>query len=112
MARRCEEGKIFRRAYVTKKGTRVAGKCIKDQGKPGKGKRLFTLRRGTLGKYGYKTKFSENERRGALYRAVSGEGYATVVRKLNAVSILQKNTNPRVYKILRSDMEWVQKNLR
>lgn len=108
----CPRGEIFRKAYVKKNGTRVAGKCIKDQGKPGKGKRLFTLRKGTLGRYGYKTKFSTGARHEALRKAVAGESYAAVVRKLNAVSILQRNTNPSVYKILRSDMAWVQKNLK
>lgn len=55
--------------------------------------------------------FSNSVRKTALRRAVSGESYATVIRKLNAVSILQRNTNPRVYKILRGDMRWVQNNL-
>jgi len=108
----CPRGQIFRKAYVKKNGTKVAGKCIKDQGKPGKGKRLFTLRKGTLGRYGYKTKISTSARHKALRKAVSGESYATVVRKLNAVSILQRNTNPSVYETLRSDMAWVQKNLK
>ena len=89
----------------------MAAACIKDRGLPGKGKRLFVLRKGTLGKYGYKTKFTVSQRREALRKAVVGESYATVVRKLNAVATLQRNTNPRVYKILRDDMAWVQKNL-
>lgn len=111
MANPCPSGKIFRKAYVTKTGRKVSGSCIKDRGLPGKGKRLFTLRKGTLGRYGYKTKFSASDRHAALRKAVAGESYATVVRKLNAVSILQKRTNPKVYNILRSDMAWVQNNL-
>jgi hypothetical protein len=107
MARSCPRGQIFRRAYVKYQGHRGM-----YQGMPGKGKRLFTLRRGTLGRYGYKTKFNQVVRRAALRKAVVAESYATVVRKLNAVAILQKNTNPRVHKILRDDMAWVQKNLR
>lgn len=112
MARRCPRGQVLRKAYTKKSGTRVTARCIKDRGAPGKGKKLFTLRRGTLGKYGYKTSFSDQVRRQALNRAVSGESYAAVVRKLNAVSILQRRTNPRVYKILRSDMEYLQKKHR
>lgn len=102
----------MRKAYIKKSGTRVSAKCIKDRGAPGKGRKLFALRRGTLGKYGYKTSFSDQVRHRALDRAVSGENYAAVVGKLNAVSILQRRTNPRVYKILRSDMEYLQKRHR
>lgn len=112
MARKCPRGQILRKAYITKKGSKVSAKCIKDRGLPGKGKRLFTLRRGMLGKYGYNTKISDRARRTALRKAVSGEEYATIVRRLNALSILQKNTNPRVYKILRSDMEWMKNTYR
>lgn len=112
MARVCPKGKILRKAYTKKSGIRVAAGCIKDLGKPGKGKRLFRLRKGTLGKYGYKTKFNTIDRHEALRKAVVGESYSTVVKKLNAVAILQRRTNPNVYNILRRDMEWVQKNLR
>jgi hypothetical protein len=112
MARRCPAGKILRKAYTKKSGTRVPASCIKDRGAKGKGKKLFVLRRGTLGKYGYKTALSDSERHVALEKAVRGESYAAVVRKLNAVSILQRRTNPRVYKILRSDMAYLQKKHR
>jgi hypothetical protein len=112
MARKCPKGQILRKAFTKKSGVKVAGACIKDRGLPGKGKRLFTLRKGTLSKYGYKTSFETGVRHAALRKAVSGESYATVVRKLNAVAILQKRTNPKVHNILRGDMAWVQNNLR
>jgi hypothetical protein len=121
MARACPKGYILRKAYsrksyTNKSGVRVVGSkvpatCIKDRGLPGKGKKLFVLRKGTLGKHGYKTSFSANVRRAALRKAVKAESYAAVIRKLNAVSILQRRTNPKVYKIFRSDLSWVQKNL-
>lgn len=111
MAKICPRGQILRRAYTKKSGKRVSASCIKDRGVPGKGKRLFTLRKGTLGKHGYKTSFTREERHTALRKAVKAESYAGVIRKLNAVSILQRRTNPKVYDILRSDMKWVQANL-
>lgn len=121
MARACPKGQILRKAYTrktyTKKsgvkvvGAKVPATCIKDQGAPGKGKRLFVLRKGTLGKYGYKTSYSTEARHTALAKAVKGESYAAVIRKLNAVSILQRRTNPKVYKVIRGDMAWMQKNL-
>lgn len=121
MARACPKGQILRKAYTRKSYTKksgvkvVGGKvpatCIKDQGATGKGKRLFVLRKGTLSKHGYKTSYEAGARHEALRKAVKAETYAAVVRKLNAVSILQRRTNPKVYNILRGDMAWVQKNL-
>lgn len=122
MARICPKGKILRKAYTRKAYTkksgtrvpqsRVPGSCIKDLGKKGKGKKLFTLRKGTLGRYGYKTSYNTMDRHVALRKAVEKESYSTVVKKLNAVAILQKRTNPKVHNILIRDMEWVMKNLR
>ena len=37
----CPKGKILRKGYTTKKGVKVEPKCIKDQGKPGKGPKIF-----------------------------------------------------------------------
>lgn len=112
MSGQCPRGQILRKAYTKKSGTHVAARCIRDRGARGRGRKLFTLRRGSLRRYGYKTAFTASVRRAALEKAVAGESYAAVVGKLNAVSILQRRINPRVYKILRSDMEYLQKRYR
>lgn len=108
MAAACPRGQIMRRGYTTRRGVRVKPVCIRDRGKPGKGERLFVLRRGSLRKHGYSAKKSDVARHRALARAVRAEGYTPVIRKLNAVSILQMNTNPAVSKKMRRDMEYVQ----
>jgi hypothetical protein len=101
--KRCPKGKILRKGYTTKKGVKVKPTCVKDMGKPGKGKKLFTLKKGELGKFGYAIKNNQDTRRKKFT-------YASLVHKLNALSILFKNTAPQYYKKLRSDMKWVQNN--
>lgn len=118
MARSCPSGQILRKAYsrkafTRKDGTKVSSSktpasCIKDLGKSGKGKRLFILRRGTLSKYGYSTKISKEERQAALRRAVEDGSKNVVIKKLNALSILNRNTHPARARILRADMKYVQ----
>lgn len=118
MARRCSSGKILRKAYSRKAFTRSDGTkvrssktpaaCIKDVGKPGKGKRLFVLRKGTLSKYGYSTKISQQARHTALRNAVEDGSRLVAIRKLNALAILNKNAHPARYRILRSDLKFVQ----
>ena len=108
--KKCPKGKIMRKGYTTKRGVRVRPTCVKDMGKPGKGKKLFTLKRGELSKYGYAIKNSQESRRKALKKAMKKFEYATMIRKLNALSILFKNTQPKYYNKLRSDMKWIQNN--
>lgn len=108
MARRCSSGQIIRKAYTKKNGTKVPASCIKDLGKPGKGKRLFVLRKGTLSKYGYSTKISKEARHTALRKAVEDGSKNVAIKKLNALSILNKNTHPARSRLLRADMKYVQ----
>ena len=116
----CKRGEIqrkgyTRKAYTRKDGTRVKAvyvqpSCIKDQGLQGKGKKLFTLRKGTLSRHGYNLSLKAEPRRKALKKAVKAEGTLTVFRKLNALSILQKNTNPVNSRKFKYDANWVKKN--
>lgn len=118
MTHRCSSGQILRKAYSRKSFTRSDGTkvrasktpaaCIKDVGKPGKGKRLFVLRKGTLSKYGYSTKISKESRHIALRKAVDAGSRLVAIRKLNALAILNKNAHPARYRILRSDLKFVQ----
>jgi hypothetical protein len=118
----CKRGEILRegykrKAYTRSDGTRVKATyvpptCIKDKGKPGKGKKLFTLEKGTLSKFGYSLDKKAEVRRKALDKAVKEIGYLPVIRKLNAVAILQKNTNPVNSRKFRYDKDWVSKKYR
>jgi hypothetical protein len=116
----CKQGQIKRKGYTRKAYTRKDGirvkavyvkpSCIKDQGLKGKGKKLFTLRKGTLSKHGYNLSLKANDRRNALKKAIRAEGVLPVFRKLNALSILQKNTNPVNSRKFLYDRNWVKKN--
>ena len=102
----CKKGEIRRKAYTTKNGVKVKAKCIKDQGLPGKGPKLIPkLNEGTLGNYS--TKKSDLSRHRALMKASRQTSPNTVIRKLNAVSILTKNTSPKASKTMKKDMKYV-----
>ena len=107
--KKCGKGKIMRKAYTTKKGTKVKAACVKDMGKPGKGKKLFTLKKGGLSEYGYSVKLGRTERRKALEKARKKIEYATLIQKLNALAILFKNTKPQFSKRLRADISYLQR---
>lgn len=128
MTSKCPKGTIRRKAYTRKgytrrayrrkdgtrvkkstvKKSRVPSSCIRDLGKEGKGKRLFTLKKGDLTKFGYSLKHDASTRRYALKRSMSMFSRNKLIKKLNALYILQKNTNPMYAKRARADMKWVQ----
>jgi hypothetical protein len=86
----------------------VKASCIKDLGKPGKGKNgIGPLRKGDLSKYGYSYKLSEAERREALQRAIRAYGPLTTFRKLNAVAKLSSLTNPSAAESFAADRNWI-----
>lgn len=108
----CPTGHVIREGF-NRDGTWVAPTCIKAKGlskKTGvKGKKLFRLNSGTLGQFGYENikNLSQKKRRSSLKKAMKHIKPLSVQRKLNAVAILQKNTNPEVTEILQKDIEWV-----
>lgn len=113
----CPFGTINRTGYTRKsytrkdgtrvKGTRVSSGCIRDIGKPGKGKRLFTLKKGMLTKYGYSTSDIQEKRRGALIKAMKDNTTGYIWKRLNAIEILNRNTNPDTASKIKSDMDWM-----
>ena len=92
------------------KGSWVAPKCIQSRtGKSEKGQQLFVLRKDTLGQFGYSTKDNETKRHASLKRASKSKkvGALSAYRKLIAVGTVNKNTNPRVSRIVKEDAEWL-----
>jgi hypothetical protein len=77
-------------------------------GKPGKGKRLFTLKKGMLSKYGYSLSETQDTRRSALVKAME-DGMSTgyLWKRLNAIQILNRNTHPKTAEKIKSDMDWL-----
>lgn len=85
MAKKCGRGKIWRKGYTTKKGTKVKGACIIDRGKPGKGPK--TLPKPTAGALkGWGKGLSQKERMRILKSLTKEKGCATVIRDLNLLS--------------------------
>ena len=88
----------------------VGEACIKDLGNKGRGPNLIPkLEKGDLKKFGYSSKDKKEQREMALKKAVAAKDKNSVIRKLNAVSNLMKNTHPDISKKFHSDMLFVQK---
>jgi len=105
----CPRGTIRRKAYTRKNGKRVKSSCVKDRGLPGKGRKLFTLKKGELSKYGYRLSNTRPSRQAALVKAAKHIERNTLIRKLNVLAILHKNTNTFFSRRAREDMNFVRK---
>ena len=103
----CPEGKILRKGYTTKKGTKVAPKCIKDQGKPGKGpKTLPKIKELNLGEFGYELKYSFEKRKIAIKKATKKYDLLKILRYL----VLIRNysiSNKKNYDKYTKDIEFI-----
>lgn len=129
MAIKCPPREIPRDAFTaTRKSTgkeyKVDEVCIKDLGKPGKtplDKRI-PLEKDGLGKYGYENiiRTPTEERRKSLTKAIKGiqkeknisehDSAVKVMKRLNVLSILNKNTNVTLSLLLERDRNWVGRN--
>lgn len=101
---------IRRRSYVRSDGVRVKATSYttKNRGRPGRGPKLFKLKKGGLSQYGYKTTSSVSMRHAALSRAISrGVPGLTLSHRLGALATLLKRTNPMLSKRLRGNQRWV-----
>lgn len=115
---KCTKDEIIRSGYTRKDGVKVKSVCVPDKGKPGKTKaKDKVLPKPTingLGKYGYKDvkKMLARDRHTALEKGVKKEGILPITRRLNLISNYTKNSDPKFYKILQSDINWVNKHLK
>jgi hypothetical protein len=112
---KCKSGQILRKSYVryskTGKRTLVKGTCITKQGKSEipLSKQIGPLRKGELSQFGY-TKIidlSQMSRHIALKKAISAFGSLSVWKKINALYVLTKNTNPTLSKKYNEDRNWI-----
>ena len=113
--KKCPQGKILRKGHekiVNDKKVKVPASCVKDVGLPGKGKPLFKLESGELSKHGYSdlVKLTKKQREIALKKIVKDLTPLTTFRKLNALSLVNRNTNPKLSKIFMEDRDFVKKN--
>jgi hypothetical protein len=82
----------------------------KGKGK-GKTRRLIKItKQGDLKKYGYSqiVDLTQEEREDALRKAIKAYGSLTVLKKVNAIRVLTKRTNPKLSKILGEDVKFIQ----
>jgi len=106
---KCSSKQIVREGYE-RNGKFVKPICVASRtGK--KSKQLFVLQSNDLKPYGYQkvqTK-SKKQRHTSLKKAVEQSNPLSISRKLNALSILNKNSNPKLSGIFKSDSEWIKK---
>jgi hypothetical protein len=118
----CPIGEIRRAAYVRRDGSRVSSVCIKDVGKPGKtpsAQRIPLSKDIELGQFGYKNllELNADERHKALTKAIKHlvtskkiterEAAVKVLRRVNLLSILNKNTNITTSDLMERDRNWI-----
>ncbi len=117
MPKSCPSGQIIREGYYrrskskskTKQGAWVAPTCMLSRNKVKK-KRLFTLEQNTLGKYGYHDieNKSDLQRHRALKRALKdGIEPLPLLRRVNALAVLNKNKNPTLSNVFKNDIDYI-----
>ena len=68
---------------------------------------LFHLEKGTLTKFGYSMKKSQQSRHKSLKKAIKSVKPLSIYRKLNALYVLNKNKHPENAKVFKDDAEWL-----
>ena len=96
------------RVYPKENSVLVKASCIKDQGLPGsQNNSIGPLRKGDLSKYGYNAKYSKEQRRSSLRKAVEEYGALGVFRKLDAVAKLSVRRAPFAANVFKKDRDWI-----
>lgn len=116
----CSRGQVVRKAYsyTRKDGTRVKvpATCIVEKGRPGPSrggapkKRVVKISHpGSLKKYGYSLSKTSSERDESLRKILKAYGYSETIKKLNAIALLFRNTEPGYTRKIKRDMSYVRK---
>lgn len=114
--KKCKSGEVMREGYKRKSKSKsksrmieVKPTCIKSKtGKP-HGEQLFVLEKDVLAKYGYHSvqTLNKTQRRNALKKALKNLIPLSLMRRLNALSVLNKDQNSSLSKIFKDDSEWI-----
>jgi hypothetical protein len=109
----CPKGTVSRKSYRKKSGVKVKSACVKSTSLRSRGvmpKRVLPkLKTGSLTKYGYHIHDTKSIRHKALKKALKAYGFATLIRKLNAVRVLSRNTAPLNSKKYTDDIKYIEK---
>lgn len=103
----CKKGELRKKSYTKKDGTRVKSTCIKDKGKPGKGKKTLPKLGDEmhLSKFGYTTKAPVKKRKSSLRKASKKHGSLPVLRRLNLIRNYQADKVAK--EIMSKDVEYM-----
>jgi len=106
---KCIKGEIVREGFKKKNGTWVKPCCIKDIGAKGKGIQRFVLEKGTLSRFGYHDikNLKQSERRASLKKAINKLKPTTVMKKVNALYVLNKNKDSKLARLFKKDVKYV-----
>lgn len=111
--------KHLRKAYSRKAYTRSSGVRVKAARVPsryitvrglGRPRVIPRLKKGVLEPYNYHTSSGTGDRHRTLVKAAKDKGYAEIIRHLNAIAILMKNSNPEAADIIRDDMRYLKEH--
>lgn len=107
----CAAGKIRRKGYTTKKGTRVKSTCVEDQGRKGKTpKSKQVLPKPKAGKLmGWKHGLPASERHTILRKVAKKHGCKDAILDLNLLANYTKRSAPSTHRRARADMAWLRK---
>jgi len=92
---------IHRKGYYVKPTTYM----IKDRGKPGRGPKTITVKKGKL--HPYSIRKPARVRHAILAKKVKRYGATSVYRALNAQVIFRKRIQPRQRQVFKADRDWV-----
>lgn len=67
-------------------------------------------KKAVLEKYGYKMSKPASDRHQAVVKAAKDKGYREIIRHMNEIAVLMKNSNPGGSETLRADMEYLRKH--
>lgn len=108
----CPRGAISRKSFVRKSGVKVSATCVKSKSLRSKGKKpqvyLPKLKQGALTKHGYSIHESSKMRHTAIKKAMKEYTPGELVKKLNAVRVLSKNTAPENSAIYAKDIKYIE----
>ena len=102
---------VKRKAYTTKRGVKVKASSfkIKDRGKPGRGKKTITIKeKGILGTGFMSMPVTKQHK--ILKTSTKKYGEKSTQGRLQAISVFNKNVNPKVSKKAADLRSWVAKN--
>jgi hypothetical protein len=108
----CPKGSVSRKTFVRKSGVKVSASCVKSKSLRSKGKKpqvyLPKLKQGALTKHGYSIHESTKMRHSAIKKAMKEFTPGQLVKKLNAVRVLSKNTSPENSAIYAKDIKYIE----